>query len=88
MKLIRADQIFRFMENLAFLRRQQLGAYRRIANIFQHLAELFVFRGLRFVLHQIPHQRFRDGYIHPILFGKSLPLRDPSVALNPGLMPA
>ena len=59
MKLIRSHQIFCLLRNLTVLRRQKLRTYRCIQHIQQNLLKLFIPAGVRIVLYQMAHQRFR-----------------------------
>ena len=65
MQLIRADQILGLLANFAVLGRQQLGRYRGIEHILQHIGQLAE-RAVGLIGNKVAHQRFRDRAVHAV----------------------
>ena len=68
MELVGADQILCFLADLSVLRRQKLGAYRRVEDIQQHLLQhFFAFAaGIRTICHQMAHQCLGHADVYAI----------------------
>ena len=67
MELIRTDEVFGLLADLAVAgRRQQLRAHRRIEDVVQTAGEVRVLRSIGDELHEVAHQRLRDACIDPV----------------------